>query len=59
MLRGLTLELTKTKDILKSLGAIKKEKQILVGFALETANEKEYALKKLAGKNADMIVLIH
>ena len=53
----LTLELTKTKDILKSLGAIKKEKQILVGFALETVNEKEYALKKLAGKNADMIVL--
>jgi phosphopantothenoylcysteine decarboxylase / phosphopantothenate---cysteine ligase len=54
---GLTLELTKTKDILKSLGAIKKEKQILVGFALETVNEKEYALKKLAAKNADMIVL--
>ena len=54
---GLTLELTKTKDILKSLGAIKKEKQILVGFALETVNEKEYALKKLAVKNADMIVL--
>ena len=54
---GLTVELTKTKDILKSLGAIKKEKQVLVGFALETANEKEYALKKLASKNADMIVL--
>jgi phosphopantothenoylcysteine decarboxylase / phosphopantothenate---cysteine ligase len=54
---GLTLELTKTKDILKSLGAIKKEKQIVVGFALETVNEKEYALKKLAAKNADMIVL--
>jgi phosphopantothenoylcysteine decarboxylase / phosphopantothenate---cysteine ligase len=54
---GLTLELRKTKDILKSLGAIKKEKQILVGFALETVNEKEYALKKLAVKNADMIIL--
>jgi phosphopantothenoylcysteine decarboxylase/phosphopantothenate--cysteine ligase len=54
---GLTLELTKTKDILKSLGAIKKEKQILVGFALETVDEKEYALKKLESKNADMIVL--
>ena len=54
---GLTLELTKTKDILKSLGAIKKEKQILIGFALETVDEKEYALKKLAGKNADMIIL--
>jgi phosphopantothenoylcysteine decarboxylase / phosphopantothenate---cysteine ligase len=29
----------------------------LVGFALETNNEKEYALKKLAAKNADYIVL--
>jgi phosphopantothenoylcysteine decarboxylase/phosphopantothenate--cysteine ligase len=54
---GLTLELTKTKDILKSLGDIKTKKQILVGFALETVNEKEYALKKLASKNADMIIL--
>ncbi|MEP7376347.1 MAG: bifunctional phosphopantothenoylcysteine decarboxylase/phosphopantothenate--cysteine ligase CoaBC [Chitinophagaceae bacterium] len=54
---GLTVELTKTKDILKSLGAIKKEKQILVGFALETVDEKEYALKKLDSKNADMIIL--
>jgi len=54
---GLTLELTKTKDILRSLGAVKKKNQIVVGFALETVNEKEYALKKLASKNADMIVL--
>jgi phosphopantothenoylcysteine decarboxylase/phosphopantothenate--cysteine ligase len=51
------IELTKTKDILKSLGEIKKDKQLLVGFALETNNEKEYALKKLQTKNADMIVL--
>jgi phosphopantothenoylcysteine decarboxylase / phosphopantothenate---cysteine ligase len=51
------IELTKTKDILKSLGEKKKNKQILVGFALETNNEKEYALKKLQTKNADMIVL--
>ncbi|MEP6674393.1 MAG: bifunctional phosphopantothenoylcysteine decarboxylase/phosphopantothenate--cysteine ligase CoaBC [Ferruginibacter sp.] len=52
-----SLELTKTKDILKSLGEKKKDGQFLVGFALETNNEKEYALKKLASKNADMIVL--
>jgi phosphopantothenoylcysteine decarboxylase / phosphopantothenate---cysteine ligase len=52
-----TVELTKTKDILKSLGEIKKDTQLLVGFALETNNEKEYALKKLQTKNADMIVL--
>ncbi len=51
------VELTKTKDILKSLGEKKTDKQLLVGFALETNNEKEYALKKLQTKNADMIVL--
>jgi phosphopantothenoylcysteine decarboxylase/phosphopantothenate--cysteine ligase len=53
----LHLELTKTKDILKSLGEIKRPAQLLVGFALETANEKEYALNKLTSKNADLIVL--
>lgn len=53
----ITVELTKTKDILKSLGERKKSGQILVGFALETSNEKEYALGKLKGKNADLIVL--
>lgn len=54
---NLHIELTKTKDILKSLGAVKNGKQLLVGFALETNNEKEYALDKLNRKNADMIVL--
>jgi phosphopantothenoylcysteine decarboxylase / phosphopantothenate---cysteine ligase len=54
---SLTLELVKTKDILKSLGDQKKSGQILVGFALETTNEKEYALRKLENKNADLIVL--
>lgn len=52
-----TVELTKTKDILKSLGLEKRKGQVLVGFALETTNEKEYALGKLSSKNADMIVL--
>ena len=36
----LTIELTKTKDILKSLGEKKRAGQVLVGFALETNNEK-------------------
>lgn len=54
---GLTLSLRKTKDILAALGEKKQEGQVLVGFALETNNEKESALKKLADKNADMIVL--
>ena len=51
------LNLRKTKDILKAVGELKKGNQILVGFALETNNEKENALKKLVEKNADMIVL--
>jgi phosphopantothenoylcysteine decarboxylase/phosphopantothenate--cysteine ligase len=52
-----SLDLKKTKDIAKSLGAVKKAKQILVAFALETNNEKENALQKLQSKNADLIVL--
>lgn len=52
-----TIELKRTKDILQQLGAIKKEGQLLVGFALETNNEREFALKKLSDKNADIIIL--
>ena len=51
------IELKKTKDILKSLGQKKSSKQVLVGFALETNNEREYALGKLKNKKADMIVM--
>lgn len=53
----LPLELKKTRDILKSLGEIKRTDQVLVGFALETNDEKKHALAKLENKNADMIVL--
>lgn len=52
----LSLELTKTKDILASLGKIKKH-QFLVGFALETNNEIENAKNKIKHKNLDAIVL--
>ena len=52
-----SIALKKTADILKSLGDKKKGHQVLVGFALETTNEKENALKKLKSKNADLIVL--
>ncbi len=52
----LKLQLTKTKDILASLGEIKKN-QFLVGFALETENEEENAKLKLKKKNLDLIVL--
>lgn len=53
----LLLELTKTKDILQTIGSLKNDKQFLVGFALETENELDNALKKLSSKNADLIVL--
>ncbi len=51
-----TIHLVKTKDILASMGEIKKQ-QFLVGFALETENEQENAIKKLRKKNLDAIVL--
>jgi phosphopantothenoylcysteine decarboxylase/phosphopantothenate--cysteine ligase len=54
---GLTIELKKTKDILKHVGSIKKSNQFVVGFALETNDEEANALKKLNEKNADFIVL--
>ena len=53
----LIISLTKTKDILRSLGERKREEQTLVGFALETYNEKEFAKQKLQTKKADFIVL--
>ncbi len=52
-----SIELKKTVDILATLGAKKKENQLLVGFALETNNELENAKDKLIRKNLDFIVL--
>jgi phosphopantothenoylcysteine decarboxylase/phosphopantothenate--cysteine ligase len=54
---ALTLELTKTQDIAASLGKLKHNGQIIVGFALETENEQTNALAKLEKKNFDFIVL--
>ena len=51
-----SIELEKTKDILSSLGASKKN-QFLIGFALETENEIENAKLKIQKKNLDLIVL--
>ncbi|PLX13396.1 MAG: bifunctional phosphopantothenoylcysteine decarboxylase/phosphopantothenate--cysteine ligase CoaBC, partial [Marinilabiliales bacterium] len=45
------------KDIAAELGKVKKKNQILVGFALETNNELENAMKKIQKKNLDFIVL--
>lgn len=54
---GLQLNLKKTTDILAFLGERKRDDQLLIGFALETENEEENALKKLKKKNADLIIL--
>jgi phosphopantothenoylcysteine decarboxylase/phosphopantothenate--cysteine ligase len=51
-----SIELSKTKDILAEMGALK-QNQFLVGFALETHNELEFASQKIENKNLDMIVL--
>jgi len=51
-----TIVLEKTKDVLASLGAVKKN-QFLIGFALETENEIENAKQKIQKKNLDLIVL--
>ncbi|MEC5422747.1 bifunctional phosphopantothenoylcysteine decarboxylase/phosphopantothenate--cysteine ligase CoaBC [Virgibacillus sp. C22-A2] len=51
-----SIEMERTKDILKSLGEIKKH-QFLVGFAAETTNPQEYGVQKLKKKNLDAIVI--
>ncbi|MBR5298061.1 MAG: bifunctional phosphopantothenoylcysteine decarboxylase/phosphopantothenate--cysteine ligase CoaBC [Parabacteroides sp.] len=53
----MTLHLVPNKDIAASLGAIKRDNQILVGFALETNNETVHAIGKLKRKKLDFIVL--
>ncbi|MEZ0486490.1 bifunctional phosphopantothenoylcysteine decarboxylase/phosphopantothenate--cysteine ligase CoaBC [Fibrella aquatica] len=52
-----SVELTKTVDIAATLGAQKRADQLMMGFALETTNERENALGKLHRKNLDWIVL--
>ena len=53
----LILKLKPTHDIAASLGSVKRNGQLLVGFALETNNEEENAFSKLQRKNFDLIVL--
>lgn len=52
-----SIQLVKNPDIAATLGASKREGQILTGFALETDNENSNAKDKLHRKNLDMIVL--
>ena len=51
------ITLEPTADIAAALGKVKKEKQVLVGFALETNDEEANARGKLERKNFDFIVL--
>jgi len=53
----MSLTLTLTHDIAASLGQVKRPDQRLVGFALETEQEQDNALKKLRSKSLDFIVL--
>ena len=52
----LKISLKETPDILKTMGSLKQEQQVVVGFAAETNDLLENATKKLKNKNADMIV---
>jgi phosphopantothenoylcysteine decarboxylase/phosphopantothenate--cysteine ligase len=51
-----TLDIVRTPDILKGLGARKRPGRILVGFAAETGDLEASARKKIREKNLDLIV---
>ena len=53
----LVLRLAPTRDIAESLGKQKHQGQVMVGFALETNDEKAHAKDKLRRKNLDFIVM--
>lgn len=53
----LFLELEENKDILKEVSKIKKRKQIVVGFSVETENEIQNSKEKLEKKKLDLIVI--
>lgn len=53
----LIIKLKPTQDIAAALGKLKKDNQVMVGFALETNDEVEHAKDKLERKNLDFIVL--
>jgi len=52
-----SVELIKTVDIAAEMGKRKQPGQLMIGFALETDNEIDNAIKKLYAKNLDLIVL--
>ena len=52
----MTIELIKNPDILSTVGHHSNRPALVVGFAAETQNIEENALKKLKSKNADIII---
>jgi phosphopantothenoylcysteine decarboxylase / phosphopantothenate---cysteine ligase len=54
---AMTIVLEPNPDIAATMGARRREGQILVGFALETNNERAHAQSKLEKKNLDLIVM--
>lgn len=54
---SLQINLKSTKDILATIGKLKSNNQLLIGFALETNNEENNAKDKLIRKKMDFIVL--
>ncbi len=54
---ALHLDLRPTLDIAATLGQMKREGQVMAGFALETCNEAAHAREKLERKKLDFIVL--
>ena len=54
---ALSLSLQKTVDILSEISKEKRKGQIVIGFALETGNDIENAVKKIREKKLDLIVL--
>jgi len=55
--QGLQLNLIETPDVMATLGATKRPDQWLVGFALETDDQRFRALTKLQKKSCDMMVI--
>ena len=52
----MSIELMRTKDILKDVGNAKRDNQVVCGFSMETCNMLENSKKKLVSKKCDMIV---
>jgi phosphopantothenoylcysteine decarboxylase/phosphopantothenate--cysteine ligase len=52
----MSLPLVRTPDILRALGEVRREGQLLVGFAAETESLREHARRKLREKRLDLIV---